>query len=66
MWLTFDEGSGNIAYDYSGNKNNGVLLDANATNNDGNTPPQWTNGRFGKALSFDGVDDYVGISASQL
>ncbi|MDT7859210.1 MAG: LamG domain-containing protein [Candidatus Aenigmarchaeota archaeon] len=64
MWLTFDEGSGNIAYDYSGNKNNGVLLDANVTNNDGNTPPQWTNGKFGKALSFDGVDDYVGISAS--
>jgi len=64
MWLTFDEGSGNIAYDYSGNKNNGVLLDANATNNDGNTPPQWTNGKFGKALSFDGMDDYVGISAS--
>ena len=61
LYLTFDEGSGDIAYDYSGNKNNGSLYDANATNDDGNTPPQWVDGKFGKALSFDGADDYVEV-----
>jgi hypothetical protein len=51
LYLTFDEGSGSIVYDYSGNNNNGNLV------ND----PTWVDGKFGKALSFDGVDDYVGI-----
>ena len=46
--------------DYSGNENNGIIH--------GN--PQWVvdeprhgwvNGKFGKALSFDGVDDYVEV-----
>ncbi len=49
--------------DYSGNGNNGIIH--------GN--PQWVvdeprhgwvSGKFGKALSFDGVDDYVNISNS--
>ena len=61
LWLPMDEGSGNIAYDYSGYGNNGTLYDANTTNDDGNTPPQWVDGMLGKALSFDGVDDYVEI-----
>jgi len=63
----FDEGSGNIAHDTSGEGNDGTLYDANTTNDDGNTPPQWIDGKFGKALSFDGVDDYVrveGVSSS--
>ena len=64
MYLTLDEGSGNIAYDYSGNNNNGTLYDANSTNYDGNTPPQWVDGKFGKALSFDGIDDIVNVSSS--
>ena len=62
LYLTFDEGSGNITYDYSLHYNNGTLKDANASNEDGNTPPQWVDGKLGKALSFDGVDDYVKIS----
>jgi len=62
LWLKFDEGYGNLAYDFSGNENNGILYDANNSNNDGNTIPQWVDGKFGKALSFDGVDDYVEIS----
>jgi len=66
LWLTFDEGSGNIAYDYSGNGNNGILLDVNTTNADGNTPPSWVDGKFGKAISFDGTDDYVVIGNSSL
>jgi len=55
----FDEGGGNIAHDTSGEGNDGTLYDANTTNNDGNTPPQWIDGKFGKALSFDGVDDFI-------
>ncbi|MHA2022461.1 MAG: DUF2341 domain-containing protein [Candidatus Thorarchaeota archaeon] len=58
----FDEGEGNIAHDTSGEGNDGTLYDANTTNDDGNTPPQWIDGKFGKALSFDGVDDYVEVS----
>jgi phosphodiesterase/alkaline phosphatase D-like protein len=44
----FDEGSGTIAYDTSGNGNNGNIYNG-AT---------WVDGKFGKALSFDGADDY--------
>ncbi len=44
---TFDEGSGNIAYD-SANGHNGTISGA-----------AWTTGIIGGALDFDGVDDYV-------
>jgi len=59
LYLTFDEGSGNIAYDYSGNGNNGTLY--NGTNICGgiDTCPLWVDEKIGKAVSFDGVDDYV-------
>jgi prepilin-type N-terminal cleavage/methylation domain-containing protein len=60
-YWSFDEGTGTIAYDLSGYGNNGTLLDASSTNADGNTPPQWTTGKIGKALIFDGVDDYVSM-----
>jgi len=46
----FDEGSGTIAHDTSGEGNDGTIYGAN-----------WTEGKFGKALSFDEVDDYVGV-----
>ncbi len=49
-WL-FDEGGGNIARDSSGKGNNGTLK------ND----PSWITGKFGKALEFDGKDDFVEI-----
>ncbi len=61
----FDEGEGNIAHDTSGEGNDGTLYDGNTTNDDGNTPPQWIDGKFGKALSFDGVDDYVEVPDSE-
>jgi YD repeat-containing protein len=44
----FDEGSGTVAADSSGNGNNATLLNG----------PTWTQGRVGAgAVSFDGVDD---------
>jgi len=49
----FDEGSGTTAYDDSGNGNNGTIYGAT-----------WVSGKFGQALSFDGVDDYVEIPNS--
>ncbi|MEM4484211.1 MAG: CCXG family PEP-CTERM protein, partial [Candidatus Methanomethylicia archaeon] len=45
----FNEGSGTIAFDSSGNNNNGNLV------ND----PTWADGKFGRALNFDGTNDYV-------
>jgi len=44
-----DEGSGTTAYDSSGNGNDGTLI------ND----PQWVTGKFGDALSFNGINNYV-------
>jgi len=58
--LHFDEGFGNITEDDSGYGNDGILKDANTA--DGNTPPEWVDGKFGKALQFDGVDDYVEVA----
>lgn len=51
----FDEGIGTIAYDSSGNNNNGTL----------EYGPMWTSGKYGNALSFDGIDDYVMVPDSQ-
>ncbi len=48
-WWRFDEGSGIMTYDGSGNENNGTL----------NGNPQWVTGKTGGALEFDGNDDYV-------
>jgi hypothetical protein len=46
----FDEGFGNIAWDGSGNKNNGTIYGA-----------QWVRGKSGKALNYDGEDDYIEV-----
>jgi hypothetical protein len=54
LWLPMDEGSGTIAYDYSGNRNNGTLYNG----------PTWVDGKIGKAISFDGNDDVVVIGGS--
>ena len=48
IWL-FDEGRGEVAEDSSGNGNDGNIVDE----------PKWVDGKFGKALEFDGTDDMV-------
>ncbi len=52
LWL-FDEGTGKVAKDSSGNG-----LDAKHMGN-----PKWVAGKFGKALEFDGAAAYVEIPA---
>jgi len=49
----FDEGSGTTAADSSGNGNTGNVNGAS-----------WVDGKYGKALSFDGVNDYVEVKDS--
>jgi Ca2+-binding RTX toxin-like protein len=49
----FDEGSGNIASDSSGNGNNGMIHTAT-----------WTDGIVGRALHFNGVDSWVEVPNS--
>ena len=53
VWL-FDEGKGNVAKDASGNGNDGIIK--------GNV--KWKDGKFGKALAFDGLDATVEIPNS--
>jgi len=45
----FEEGSGNVSYDYT-KANNGTLYNGVA---------RTTSGKYGSALQFDGVDDYI-------
>jgi len=52
----FDEATGTTANDTSGNGNDGTLT--NMTNHD------WVTGKYGKALEFDGSNDYVDIPYS--
>jgi len=51
----FDEGSGNIAHDASGNGNDGTLVG----------DPVWTTGRTGGALEFNGSSDYIEVPFSE-
>lgn len=52
----FDENSGTTVHDESGNGNSGTM-----TNMDAGT--DWVEGKFGKALDFDGEDDYINIDS---
>jgi len=53
-YWSMNEGSGSFAGDSSGNKNTGTLTNG----------PTWVDGKRGKALSFDGSDDYVNVASS--
>jgi len=54
-----DEGDGRMVYDSTGNNNDGTLILAGSA-----TSSAWVSGKYGSALSFDGVDDYVSVSDS--
>jgi hypothetical protein len=53
-WWKLDETSGDIAYDSSGNGNDGTLQG----------DPQWVAGKLGGALEGDGTGDYVRVPHS--
>ena len=53
-YWSFEDATGTTATDFSGNGNTGTL-----TNMDANT--DWIKGKAGKALDFDGTDDYVTV-----
>jgi hypothetical protein len=52
-WWHFDEGSGSVARDSSGNGNNGTIYGAT-----------WVIGKNGQALSFNGINNYVLVTHS--
>ena len=52
VYWPFDEGAGSIVLDATGNGHDGTF----------NGAPQWVDGKYGKALHFDGVDDYIQTS----
>jgi hypothetical protein len=52
-WWKLDESSGSIAYDSSGNFNNGVFVGVGG--------PQWASGYAGGAVLLDGVDDFIEV-----
>jgi hypothetical protein len=54
-WWKLDEGEGDKAYDSSGNGNVGTLTTMDP-------PNDWVTGKFGKALDFDGNDDWVDVN----
>ncbi len=53
LWF-FDEGTGDVAKDASLHGNNGKFFGK----------PQWVNGKFGKALAFNGTSDYLQVPDS--
>lgn len=53
LWL-FDEGKGKVATDTSPNGNDGEFFGS----------PTWVDGKFGKALEFNGTSDYVQVPDS--
>ncbi|MBU6240098.1 MAG: VCBS domain-containing protein, partial [Planctomycetes bacterium] len=55
-WWKLDESSGTSTADASGNGNNGTLINGAA----------WQTGQMGNAIEFDGTDDYINISASNV
>lgn len=51
-YWSLDDGTGIVATDFSGGRRSGVL----------DNGPTWVPGKRGKAVSFDGADDYVSLA----
>jgi len=54
----FDEGEGQTVFDSTENNNDGTLGSTTAADA---ADPIWIQGKYGSALSFDGVNDYVNL-----
>ncbi len=57
-WWKFDEASGTLANDSTGNGNSGTLA--------GTTLPTWGAGKINNALTFNGVDDEVDVPSASV
>jgi hypothetical protein len=53
LWLQFDEGAGDVTLDSSNYGNDGTIVG-----------PKWAEGKYGSALLFDGIDDYVEVTSN--
>ncbi len=53
-YWNMDDATGTTTKDLSGNGNNGTLGDSSYR-------PNWSQGKYGGGLSFDGTDDYVNV-----
>jgi hypothetical protein len=60
-YWSFDEGYGTIAHDNTSNQNHGTLTNMTTTGDQS----AWVDGKFGKALRFDGMNDYVDTSLTE-
>jgi len=49
-----DEGEGSVVGDQTGNHNRGTLING----------PTWAAGKYGSALNFDGINDYISVADS--
>ena len=56
-YWSLNDGSGSTVTDFSGNGNHGTLTYMDPATD-------WVQGRYGKALDFDGYDDYVAVAGN--
>jgi Concanavalin A-like lectin/glucanases superfamily len=60
----FDEGAGTKVSDVSDAKNDGVVLEGASSDSTVHPAPTWGEGKFGKALAIDGLNDWVRMGDS--
>lgn len=60
----FDEGMGTEVKDSSGSRNDGLLVEGLQDSAAAAQSPKWIAGKKGKALEFDGVDDWIRVPRS--
>ena len=60
----FDEGTGTAVADASGNSNAGTIVQGSTSDAAAHPAPVWEDGKFGKAITIDGLDDWVRVPDS--
>jgi Concanavalin A-like lectin/glucanases superfamily len=60
----FDEGTGTAVADSSGNSNAGMVVQGATSAAGAHPAPVWADGKFGKALSINGLNEWVRVADS--
>jgi Concanavalin A-like lectin/glucanases superfamily len=60
----FDEGAGSVVPDASGNNNDGTIVEGQLADASSHPSPVWATGKFGGAITIDGIDDWVRVPDS--